>query len=78
MTRLFDKSTGPCIYISQVLVRDEQSRGLELLETKNLTINLADFDPYKSEVTLNMKPTSEAWKGVVALIIEVCKLHSPR
>ena len=47
----------------QMLVKDEQSRGLDLLETVNLTINMANFDLHNSEVTLNIQPRSNTWKA---------------
>ena len=51
--------------IFQNLEKDQNRRGLELLETVNIFLRVADFDPYKSQVTLSLKPTAGEWKSLI-------------
>ena len=43
-------------------MRLQKEIGLEILENKNLAIEVEDFDPHNSQVTLNVKPTMDGWK----------------
>ena len=45
--------------------KDQNRRGLELLETVNISLRVEDFDPYKSQVTLSLEPTAGEWNSLI-------------
>ena len=42
-------------------MKDQKERGFEILENKNLYIDVEDFDPHNSQVTISVKPTIGEW-----------------
>ena len=47
-------------------MRLQKEIGLEILENKNLAIEVEDFDPHNSQVTLSVEPTMDERERLTA------------